>query len=395
MVTKAELKKFVPGAAAGLVEAVVSGWSEAEEAGINTPLRVQHFLSNVAVETGGLKAIVENMNYTTVAQIRKTWPSRFKSDAAAAPFVRNPRALANRVYGGRMGNAPEPSNDGYDMRGGGMMQTTGREGYRKMGFEENPGLLQTDPVVAFETAVREWKKRGCNMLADADNTIAVRKAINGGTNGLDHVRDYLRKAKSIWPDDGSMALPKAPVKGPAKPAGKTDAHTLQTVQLRLIELGYPEVGKPDGKWGSKTTAAVLGFRADHGLPLVAQVDDQLLAALMTAQKRKVSEARATTTVEDLRGAGSQKVAAADRVGLAGGVVTAGGALAGLSEGVDDLQGHFGRFQTLFATIEPVVDFVKSSAPILLLILGAYVVYQQFVLKRRMVDDYREGKYVGR
>lgn len=395
MVTKAELKKFVPGATAGLVDAVVSNWSEAEEAGINTPLRVQHFLSNVAVETGGLKAIVENMKYTTVVQLRRTWPSRFKSDAAAAPFVRNARGLANKVYGGRMGNAPAPSNDGYDFRGGGMMQTTGREGYRKMGFEENPGELQTNPTVAFRTAVREWKKRGCNMLADADNTIAVRKAINGGTNGLDHVRDYLRKAKSVWPDDGSMALPKAPAKAPAKPAGKTDAHTLQTVQLRLIELGYPEVGKPDGKWGSKTVAALLGFRADHGLPLVAQVDDQLLATLMTAQKRKVSEARATTTVEDLRGAGSQKVAAADRVGLAGGVVTAGGALAGISSTVDDLQGQFGRFQTLFETIEPVVEFVKSSAPILLLVLGAYVVYQQVVLKRRMVDDYREGKYVGR
>lgn len=395
MVTKAELKKFVPGAAAGLVDAVVSNWSKAEEAGINTPLRVQHFLSNIAVETGGLKQIVENMNYTTVAQLRKTWPSRFKSDAAAAPFVRNARALANKVYGGRMGNAPAPSNDGYDFRGGGMMQTTGREGYRKMGFEENPGLLQTDPVVAFETAVREWKKRGCNMLADADNTIAVRKAINGGTNGLDHVRSYLKKAKSVWPDDGSMALPKAPAKVPAKDPGKADQHTLKAVQLRLIELGYPEVGKADGKWGTRTRTAILGFRSDHGLPLVAQVDEQLLATLMAAQKRPVSEARAHTTVGDLRVAGSQKVAAADRVGLAGGALTATGALAGIGGSIEDLQGELGKFQNLFDTIEPLVEFVKSSAPILLLALGAYVVYQQVVLKRRMVEDYREGKYVGR
>lgn len=395
MVTKAELKKFVPGAAAGLVDAVVSNWSKAEEAGINTPLRVQHFLSNIAVETGGLKQIVENMNYTTVAQIRKTWPSRFKSDAAAAPFVRNPRGLANKVYGGRMGNAPAPSNDGYDMRGGGMLQTTGRDGYRNMGFEENPGLLQTDPVVAFETAVREWKKRGCNMLADADNTIAVRKAINGGTNGLDHVRSYLKKAKSVWPDDGSMALPKAPAKVPAKDPGKADQHTLKTVQLRLIELGYPEVGKADGKWGTRTRTAILGFRSDHGLPLVAQVDEQFLATLMTAQKRPVSEARAHTTVGDLRVAGSQKVAAADRVGLAGGALTATGALAGIGGSIEDLQGELGKFQNLFNTIEPLVEFVKSSAPILLLALGAYVVYQQVVLKRRMVEDYREGKYVGR
>lgn len=391
MATTAELKKFVPGASSVLVDAVVSNWSKAEEAGINTPLRVQHFLSNIAVETGGLKAIVENMNYTTVAQLRRTWPTRFKSDAAAAPFVRNPRALANKVYGGRMGNAPAPSNDGWDYRGGGMMQTTCREGYRNQGFEDNPEELQTNPVTAFLTAVREWKKRGCNALADEDNTVGVRKAINGGTNGLDHVRGYLKKAKAIWSNGGSTSRPRAPAKSPKE----SDSHTLKTVQTRLIEIGYPEVGKADGKWGSKTRAAILGFRADHGLPLVAEVDDQLLSALMTAHKRPVSEARANTTVGDLRGSGSQKVAAADRVGLAGGVLTAGGALAGISEGVDNLQGEFSRFQTLFDTIAPVVEFVKSSAPILLLVLGAYVVYQQVVLKRRMVDDYREGKYVGR
>lgn len=393
MVTRAEIKKLMPGAAADLVSAVVDNWGVAESAGINKPLRVQHFLSNIAVETGGLKAIVENMSYSTAARIRQTWPTRFKTDAAAKTFVKSPKALAVKVYGGRMGNAPSPSDDGWRFRGGGMMQTTGKEGYANMGFADNPEALQTDAGLAFRTAVREWAKRGCNALADADNVKAVRKAINGGYNGLDHVQEYLRKAKTIWPATGAPSKPAA--KATPKASAKTDAETLRSVQVRLIELGYPEVGKPDGKWGSKTRAAVLGFRADLGLPLVAEIDDALLAALMTAPKRAVSPERANATVEDLRDAGSNKVVAADRVGLAGGVLTAGGAVTGIGGGLEKIEGELGRFRGIFDTVEPIIEFVKSAAPILLLAVGAYVVWQQIVLKRKMVEDYREGKYVGR
>lgn len=380
MVTKAELQSFLPGANPELVAAVVEGWQAAEEAGIDTPLRKQHFLSNIAVETGGLKSIVENMSYSSTTRIRAVWTSRFKTDASARPFVRNPQGLAIKVYGGRMGNAASPSEDGWRFRGGGMMQTTGREGYRKMGIEDNPEDLQNDPAIAFKVAVREWAKRRCNALADANNVVAVRKAINGGTNGLDDVREYLRRASRIWPNTEAE-----------RKAADGKGTSLRAVQAQLIELGYPEVGKVDGKWGSKTRAAILAFKADRGLPLTVELDQQFLAELMVAPKREVSEARANATVADLREAGSRKIAAADETSAAGFITTGAGGLAAVGALKEQL-GLTGSIVDQFSTM---LETLKPIWPIAVLALGAYIIWTQYRVKRAAVQDYREGKYVGR
>jgi putative chitinase len=58
------------------------------------------------------------------------WPSRFPTMASAQPYAGNPRALANKVCDGRMGNAVG-SDDGWHFRGRGGSQTTGREGYER------------------------------------------------------------------------------------------------------------------------------------------------------------------------------------------------------------------------------------------------------------------------
>jgi predicted chitinase len=138
MVSIAQIRRIAPNASSAIAGAIVSHWHMAEAAGINSPLRAAHFLARVAVETGGFRSLVESLHYTSAARIRKIWPRRFKTDAAAAPYVRNAEKLANFVYANRMGNGPPSSGDGWRFRGGGMMQTTGREGFRRMGFEENP-----------------------------------------------------------------------------------------------------------------------------------------------------------------------------------------------------------------------------------------------------------------
>ncbi|MCO5157889.1 MAG: peptidoglycan-binding protein [Aquamicrobium sp.] len=292
VITEADLRKFLPKAKAALVAAVAGNWHEAEAAGITSPRRIRQFLSNIATETGGLTSIVESLTYTSAQRIYDVFKGpatnrRFKSVAECQSYVRNAKALAIKVYGGRMGNAPAPSTDGWDFRGGGMLQTTGREGYRNMGFEGNPGALQSNPKLAFLAAVREWKKRGCNELADRNDTEGVRKAINGGTNGLSDVRTYLARAVTVWPDN-------------AKPAGVPGAITnpvvIREAQVMLKALGYTEVGGVDGVIGTMTRGAILAFRAENGLPLTPTLDDEFMRALKVAQPRQIAKERVLASV---------------------------------------------------------------------------------------------------
>lgn len=90
-----------------------------------------YILATAYHETGlAMSPNVESLNYTSAARIRAVWPSRFSSVAAAQPYVRNPKALANKVYNGRMGNR-SGTDDGWDYRGRGQVHLTGRDNYKK------------------------------------------------------------------------------------------------------------------------------------------------------------------------------------------------------------------------------------------------------------------------
>ncbi|MBY0560024.1 peptidoglycan-binding protein [Hyphomicrobium sp.] len=289
MVTKNELFRLAPGARHDLVQAIVDNWGVAVAAGLTKPRRIRQFLANICAETGGLSILEESMNYRTTARLRQIWPTRFKTNAAAAPFVGQPIKLAQKVYGGRMGNAPAPSLDGWTYRGGGMMQTTGREGYRDIGFENNPDALRKDPAIAFKTAVQEWVDYKLNPAADRYDTVAVRKRINGGLNGIAEVRHFLQVAEGIWPDDARLVTEyTSQTPAQADTAAKLERERVRAVQKRLIKLGYTEVGEADGLNGKFTRAAILAFRDDNGLP-PGDIDDTLKQALATAPKRRIAD----------------------------------------------------------------------------------------------------------
>ena len=96
-------------------------------------------LATARHETGGkMQPVRENMNYTTAAQIQKTWPKRFPTMGDALPYVKQPKKLAIKVYGGRLGNAPAPSEDGWTYRGDGLPQLTGKANFDKFGVQ--PGM---------------------------------------------------------------------------------------------------------------------------------------------------------------------------------------------------------------------------------------------------------------
>ena len=192
ILTAAVIRKVCPSARADLVAEIAGAGDRLTRAGITTKLRAAHFLSQIATETGGLRAIEENLNYSA-ARLVKVWPKRFPTAAAAKPFANNPEALANKVYGGRLGNTK--AGDGWRYRGGGMMQTTGRSNYRSAGHENDPEALRL-PGPALDAALHYWSTNGCNELADRDNVDAVRTRVNGGTNGIAETRTYLKKAKA-------------------------------------------------------------------------------------------------------------------------------------------------------------------------------------------------------
>lgn len=176
-----------------------------------------------------------------------------------------------------------------------------------------------------------------------------------------------------------------------EPAMELTADLLKTVQRRLGELGYKEVGWADGAWGTKTRAGVLAFRADNGLPIVPQIDETMMAALMLAPKREISEERAETTAQELRKAGSRTIAAADKTTAVGGLVAVGGAVTAISEALGGIQGQIGGVEELNKTISGMIESLSGISPWVLAALGGYLIYQQFIVKRSRVDDHQSGK----
>jgi putative chitinase len=234
--------------------------------------RLHFFLAQIGHESAGLTVVEENMSYSA-ERIVAVWPSRFASVAEARPFARNPEALANRVYGGRMGNRGEASGDGWRYRGRGYIQLTGRDGYRRVGdivgldLEGEPDLAAR-PEHALLAACGFWQWKGLNALCDGGDFTAVTRRVNGGTIGLEDRRRWLDKVRRTLasPPDASRQPP---------------AEVVVAVQRALQARGYPEVGAADGIIGPRTAAAIGRFREDHGLP-EGLIDRRLLKALGVA-----------------------------------------------------------------------------------------------------------------
>lgn len=160
-----------------------------------TSERLGMFLSQWAHESNFI-CQSENLNYSA-ERLCAVWPNRFPTLASAQPYARNPQALANKVYNGRMGNRPG-SNDGWLYRGKGWPQLTGRDNYvaygRRIGRDlaGDPNLMLRSDVSA-EVCGAFWDARGLNRHADRGDMIAITKAINGGQNGLqDRLARYHR-----------------------------------------------------------------------------------------------------------------------------------------------------------------------------------------------------------
>lgn len=199
--TSAQLLHLAPNARSSYREAFARADSVLAAYGINdTSLRLAHFMAQALHETGGLTVLVENMNYSA-RRMTQVWPNRFPAETDAQPYAHNPEKLANKVYGGRMGN--DQPGDGWKYIGRGIIQCTGKESYVKFGtllgidLEGNPGLA-IDPRYSLKIACEEWREKGCNALADRDNITGITQRINGGQTGIADRKDWLLKCKRVW-----------------------------------------------------------------------------------------------------------------------------------------------------------------------------------------------------
>ncbi len=173
---------------------------------LNTPLRLAHFLAQCGHESGGFKATQENLNYSA-SGLKGIFGKYFKEAGLAEQYQRNPQKIASRVYGGRMGNGPESTGDGYKFRGRGYIQLTGKDNYTAFGRAINEDLTVNPDKVATQYALLSaawfFTKNGLHKLADGGATDAVvtqiTKRVNGGTIGLPdrikHFKEYYNLLK--------------------------------------------------------------------------------------------------------------------------------------------------------------------------------------------------------
>lgn len=151
---------------------------------INTPAREASWVSQCHHESGGFLRLEENLFYTTAERVRAMWPRRVSGLGDAATLLRNPQALANRVYSNRNGNGDESSGDGWAYRGRGLLQLTGRANYlaaeAALGqpYKTQPDLV-LQPMHAALTAAWFFVAGGCLRLADAGDVDGVTRLING------------------------------------------------------------------------------------------------------------------------------------------------------------------------------------------------------------------------
>ena len=164
---------------------------------ITTPLRLSHFLAQCGHESGGFKALVENLNYGSKGLLG-TFPKYFNL-TTATQYERKPEMIASKVYGGRMGNGDESTKDGWKFRGRGYIQLTGKNNYMAFDKFVTENIIESPDLVATKyplmSAAWFFDKNGlwavCDKGATTEVVTSVTKRVNGGIIGLaDRIKHF-------------------------------------------------------------------------------------------------------------------------------------------------------------------------------------------------------------
>jgi putative chitinase len=167
--------------------------------GINTPLKLAHFLSQCGHESAGFKVTSENLNYSSDG-LKKIFGKYFPGNLSES-YAKQPEKIASRVYGSRMGNGDESTHEGYKFRGRGFIQLTGKDNYKSFGSSINEDICSNPDLVStkYPLLSAAWFFQRCLpkcVDASVASVTAVTKCVNGGTIGIDdrikHFNEYYK-----------------------------------------------------------------------------------------------------------------------------------------------------------------------------------------------------------
>lgn len=257
----------------GLVDAIAAAAQAVfSKYGLDSDLLVAHAMAQFSHECGAGTEIEENLNYSAQGLVN-TWPSRF-DEAKAAAFARKPREIANEVYNGRMGNRVG-TDDGWNFRGRGGSQVTGRDGYDKLGQRVGLDLITSPDLVNaaqnfLECAVADFVICGCLPFAAHDDVSGVTFHLNGGHIGLPERTAWLARWKAALSIQAPPNVQGAAVHGPA------------WLQQSLNLLGAEPPLLVDGSYGPLSVAALKTFQQSHGLDPDGKLGPQSIAEIEKA-----------------------------------------------------------------------------------------------------------------
>ncbi len=216
--TAAEIGAAFPNASKAAKDSLESIINEyAEDFGIDSKEKLQHFLGQAAHETGGFTALTnsEGLYYTTTERLVEVWPSRFSvtdtiNKANPKHYLKNAKKLANFVYAEKNGNGDEVSGDGYKYRGRGIFQLTGKSNYQAFtdfyqdefdstdDFVTDPDKIGTEDRLSVISALWYYKAKVLDKITVDNNTSVsdVTKKINPAEEGLDDRKSKTEAAQN-------------------------------------------------------------------------------------------------------------------------------------------------------------------------------------------------------
>ena len=300
LLTFDDVKRISPNARDEFAQALVDASREFDEHGITTRLRMAHFVAQVMTETGGLNRLDENMNYS-YATLLRVFSRRTISEPKAREIARQPEKIANWVYGARLGNRGRDTQDGWNYRGSGFIQLTGRSNFRLRGAEVNLPL-EEQPELARQAregllaAIAFWAARDINAAADDHDRLRVRKLVNGpAAHGYDQSVVWFNRAwtrvfrdKEAQGFEGSIVL--------AENLTETTDESALFNNI-LEEAGIVPKDLPATESGAADRVEALKqYQSELGLPQTGELDEATQEALLDPREwRHIEESKVAAT----------------------------------------------------------------------------------------------------